>query len=308
GVADSSSDAPNSGTSRIFYGDNFLSSGGTSGSRNLESRNRVDGELTTASPVSNTLASLQITVSCATGSSWNSTNSKCEAIALPDLTFENITPITAIVGVSTSYSATLSNTGNASTVNGFSNFFQVATSSGGGGTITDLTSATTTALGSGLNRTINQSYTLNAGTFSMRACADKTNRDDSGTIPESNENNNCGEWTDIEVLPAPVVPTVTTPTVTNITSSGATLGANVTSLGNPASITAKGTCWTVNIGEEQPFNNIPTTNNSCTPSATGMVTGIFTQLKTGMLPNTSYWYQGYATNHTGTGYSSVELT
>ncbi|MDP2424118.1 MAG: hypothetical protein U1C46_08340, partial [Bacteroidales bacterium] len=98
GVADSSSDAPNSGTSRIFYGDNFLSSGGTSGSRNLESRNRVDGELTNASPVSNTLASLQITVSCATGSSWDGDNSVCKAtavLAVPTVTTPTVTTITS---------------------------------------------------------------------------------------------------------------------------------------------------------------------------------------------------------------------
>ncbi|MGB2580740.1 MAG: hypothetical protein WBC83_03520 [Minisyncoccia bacterium] len=89
------------------------------------------------------------------------------------------------------------------------------------------------------------------------------------------------------------VPIVTTPTVTSITTSGATLGANVTSLGNPATITARGTCWGTTVN--------PTTN--CV-AATGTTTGIFTHVQAGMLPGTTYYYRGYATNSTGTGYSA----
>lgn len=39
------------------------------------------------------------------------------------------------------------------------------------------------------------------------------------------------------------VPTITTPSSTALTTTGATIGANVTSLGIPASISVRGTCW-----------------------------------------------------------------
>src|SRR3989344_859381 len=91
----------------------------------------------------------------------------------------------------------------------------------------------------------------------------------------------------------PAVPTVTSPTATSIATTGATLGANVTSLGVPASISARGTCW----GE----SSAPTIN--CTP-ASGLTTGVFTHARTGMSPGTFYYYRGYATNSTGTGYST----
>ncbi len=90
-----------------------------------------------------------------------------------------------------------------------------------------------------------------------------------------------------------IIPTVTTPTVTLITSSGATLGANVTSLGIPATISARGTCW----------GTSPAPVTDCT--AEGLTTtGIFTHARTGMSAGTFYYYRGYATNTTGTAYSA----
>ncbi|MEI7513197.1 MAG: type II secretion system protein [bacterium] len=91
----------------------------------------------------------------------------------------------------------------------------------------------------------------------------------------------------------PVVPTVTTPTGASITSTGATLGANVTSAGSPSPITARGTCWGTSAN--------PTTN--CTAEG-GLTTGVFTQARTGLTPGTLYYYRGYATNSTGTAYSA----
>ena len=89
-----------------------------------------------------------------------------------------------------------------------------------------------------------------------------------------------------------VTPTVTTPTVTSIGTTTATLGANVTSLGIPASITARGTCWGTTPA--------PTTN--CVAEG-GTTTGVFTQARTGFTAGTLYYYRGYATNSTGTVYS-----
>jgi len=92
---------------------------------------------------------------------------------------------------------------------------------------------------------------------------------------------------------APAVPTVTTPTKSSIASTSATLGANVTSLGAPASISARGTCYGTSPN--------PTTN--CVAEG-GTTTGTFTHSRTGLTPSTLYYYRGYATNATGTGYSA----
>jgi hypothetical protein len=90
-----------------------------------------------------------------------------------------------------------------------------------------------------------------------------------------------------------IAPTVTTPTVASITSSGAILGANVTSLGFPAAISARGTCWGTTAA--------PTTN--CVAEG-GTTTGVFTQAQTGMSSSTTYYYRGYAINTSGTAYSA----
>jgi len=91
-----------------------------------------------------------------------------------------------------------------------------------------------------------------------------------------------------------VIPTVTTPTNTLIASTSAILGANVTSLGIPASISARGICY----GETSSPTN-------CVPE--GITTlGVFTQNITSLIPGTLYYYRGYAINETGTAYSEDE--
>lgn len=120
--------------------------------------------------------------------------------AQPDLTAGSVSPTSATPGVAVTLSATISNGGAASTGSSFNNFIQVATASNGGGTITDLASASMTMLTAGASNTTSRSYTFSAaGTYSVRACADKSSSGDAGTITESNEGNNCGAWTNIAV-------------------------------------------------------------------------------------------------------------
>ncbi|HAT68279.1 MAG TPA: hypothetical protein DCS20_01525, partial [Candidatus Yonathbacteria bacterium] len=121
---------------------------------------------------------------------------------------------------------------------------------------------------------------------SPATCTPQTRTCTNGTLSGTYTNQSC------VVVPALAIPTVTTPTATAITTTGATLGATVTSLGNPAAISARGTCWGTTTN--------PTTN--CTPAA-GLTTGVFTHARTSMLPGTTYYYRGYATNATGRGYS-----
>jgi hypothetical protein len=126
-------------------------------------------------------------------------------IYLPDLTTGAATPISATVGTAVTLSATVTNAGNLSTGASFPNFFQVATSPNGGGTISDLVSTSMTTLAVGANAATTKSYTfLSQGSYSIRACADKTSAAGGGVITESDENNNCGAWTNVAVSNAPI--------------------------------------------------------------------------------------------------------
>ena len=140
-----------------------------------------------------------VSASCASGTSWN--GSACAVLgegSLPDLTAGVVIPTTVATGMANTFSATISNTGTVSTGASFPYFFQVASSTGGSGTITDLASSTMTTLIASASNTATKSYTFSsAGTYSMRVCADKTSAAGGGVISESNENNNCGAWTNI---------------------------------------------------------------------------------------------------------------
>jgi len=95
------------------------------------------------------------------------------------------------------------------------------------------------------------------------------------------------------------VPTVDSSTSTSITSSGATLGATVQSLGIPASISARGVCYSTSA-------NPSLTNGAICVTATlsQTVPGVFTISATSLTASTLYNYRGYATNSTGTGYTA----
>jgi hypothetical protein len=116
--------------------------------------------------------------------------------SLPDLIALGITPTIATVGISTNFSFTIYNNGTASTGTGFYNFVHVSNGVISG----NLVAYTPTALGPDQPRTISGAHTFTtAGTYYARACADKSNSSDPGTILESNENNNCGPITTIIV-------------------------------------------------------------------------------------------------------------
>jgi len=161
-----------------------------------------------------------------------------------NLTASAPTPNTATANSAQTFTTTITNNGGVSTGVGFNNFFQVASAAGGGGTIVDKAPTAMAILAAGGTNTATVSHTFATdGTYSLRACADKSSALNTGVITETNEGDNCSGWTDVIVATSNAIPTVTTPTSTSLTTSGATLGANVTSLGIPAAITARGTCW-----------------------------------------------------------------
>lgn len=124
----------------------------------------------------------------------------------PDLVAGATTPVTATVGVPVTFSGLVTNQGDINTPSSFPYFFQVATALNGGGTVTDLSSGTMALLSSGASATATSpSYTfVGFGNHSVRLCADKSSFAGGGWVAESDENNNCGPWTPVDVDPAQV--------------------------------------------------------------------------------------------------------
>ncbi len=129
-------------------------------------------------------------------------------------------------------------------------------------------------------------------------------------IPTTITNSSAGDYNDsrntwystapyLEVtynVTATLPPTVTLPTATSVSTSTATFGADITSAGSSA-ITTEGTCWGLSAN--------PTTNCLATGSTS---TGVFTQARTGLSPNTLYHYVGYAVNSYGTSTTADATT
>ena len=151
-----------------------------------------------------TLAQSTATASCdPSTSSWDSTTSTCKPIPAPkpDLTIRDpITPTTAIAGSSKTFSANIINISDVSTSGPITHLFQFDNDIDH-----NAVNATRTATSSDIiaNGTVIVStpYTFSlAGDRYARACADKRDAlDTNGTIPESDEDNNCGPWTKITV-------------------------------------------------------------------------------------------------------------
>lgn len=94
------------------------------------------------------------------------------------------------------------------------------------------------------------------------------------------------------------VPTLTTPTSASITETTATLGASVTSLGLPTPISARGICYNT-AGSPTLINGA-----SCVTATLAQTLTPYTVGVTGLTSGTTYKFAGYATNPTGTGYST----
>lgn len=139
--------------------------------------------------------------STATAYTWTCTGadgvarSCSEAKTLPDLTVGAVSPTGAIPLTAVTLSANVSNIGAASSGAGFTDLFQSASDAAGTGA-TDIGTFTSTAVPAGSLVAASLSYTFpSAGTYYIRVCADKSSMGNAGVITESNENNNCGNWT-----------------------------------------------------------------------------------------------------------------
>lgn len=180
------------------------------------------------------------------------TNASCSlskpGTVAPDLTAGGISPTTATPGVAVTLSSNISNIGNASTGASFTGLFQRATNSSGSDA-TDIGTDYNAALPAGWSNATTLSYTFSsAGTYYVRACADKSSGSNNGVITESNENNNCGPWTAITVGSEPEPPPPPTGNLScyasptnNVTGSQTTWTATVLGGGGPYTYSWSGT-------------------------------------------------------------------
>jgi len=106
------------------------------------------------------------------------------------------------VNASVILTAKISNLGSVATDKGFNNYFQIASSPDGGGTIVEEPAVFMAPLISNLTDTISTTHTFTSiGTYSIRACADKAN-----DVTETSELNNCGKWLNILIYDPGVLP------------------------------------------------------------------------------------------------------
>ena len=110
------------------------------------------------------------------------------SVTYPDLITSAVTPTTAAVGVAKTFSATITNVGGAATGAAFfTTLFQKATDSSGTGATDIGTDADTALNGANATESTTLSYTFSsAGTYYVRACADKSSSANTGVITESN--------------------------------------------------------------------------------------------------------------------------
>ncbi len=198
----------------------------------------------------------------------------CEPAGEPDLTAGPVTPTTLPSNTPASIFASAINQGTASTGSSFMNIFQVTPNPDNWGAIVNLSPASSPAIDKGASGTVSTTHTFSEGIHFARLCVDKAGVGDSGSITESNEDNNCGEWTRIEAKPD-VVDTCTNG-ATNYPICGCTNGAtnypacNTVPGGTcPNGATNYPTCTTGGGGGcINGAVNPPTCSNFCTNGAT----------------------------------------
>lgn len=145
------------------------------------------------------LGTYTMAVTCYNGSVSGS-GSASHTVYGSDLVAGSVSPSTATVGVAMNFNSTITNSSSYSTIEGFNSYVQFTDAANGGGTVTDGPWSAMPALSPGGSASLSIPFTPSApGTYSIRACADKSSAGDAGTITESNENNNCSGWTNVVI-------------------------------------------------------------------------------------------------------------
>ncbi|MFA6301028.1 MAG: CARDB domain-containing protein [Candidatus Paceibacterota bacterium] len=216
------------------------------------------------------LAQTTADASCPATAPWDISSEKCVYSAPgPDLTASISTPNAAVKNIPLTFQATISNIGTLSTGKSFSNFFQVAsvpasvveTLPVGDSRISDQAATPMTTLVAGAHNTTTIFHTFSSpGTYSVRACADKTSSVGGGVITEPNENNNCGPWRDVTVTLTPALSC----SLTAIPASSMTAPLNGVLLSAMGSNGSGSYSYKFNCTEESFSNPSPTSCNYLT--------------------------------------------
>lgn len=209
-------------------------------------------------------------------------DSPCPSSSASDLVASTPTPSSAVINNPTTFQSTISNNGNSSTGGAFSNFFQVASAANGGGSISDMSATSMSSLAAfSSNTAFSPAHTFTSvGTYSVRACADKSSASSAGSIAESNENNNCSGWQNITV------------------SSGSNSTINVTS--------NLPTTWTITQDRLDSFTYIPNIEGAGTSGSYQVMPGANGTLYT-MFPEAKQGYAVAVTNSVSGNGSSFSL-
>ena len=109
-----------------------------------------------------------------------------------DLIANIVTPTSAIIKTPTPLSSIITNIGGGGTGSSFSSLFTIVTISTGE-SIEASVIVPSLETHTGNIATISHSFS-STGEYSIRACADKSSSSDTGTVAESDEDNNCGPW------------------------------------------------------------------------------------------------------------------
>ena len=164
-------------------------------------------------------------------------------------------PYSATTNFARTYTENIKNIGPTTTGISFPYFFQTNNGSHGTGSTTNGWASvppTIGPLGPGASFLVTSpSMTFTSpGTYSIRVCADKANSGDAGTIFEPDEQNNCGDWTDIVVTnaPSPDIQLIASPSSGRVGHTTPRIQwslTNMTSGYGPLSCTASTTCTVV---------------------------------------------------------------
>lgn len=148
----------------------------------------------------------------------------------PDLTASNLGPGSAVIGISATFQGRVNNVGNATATN-IPNIFQICDNNCA--TLNAVIPGTTIAsVGAGANDSgVTGAYTFaTPGTYYYRMCAD-TNTSWAGTNAESNESNNCDNWSTVTVT-APDLTATVPGAISGTAGTPLTISGTVTNGGN----------------------------------------------------------------------------
>ncbi len=198
-----------------------------------------------------------------TGDVGTATATATVIVTAPDFIAGAITPTSATAGTAATFTADITNqgTGNA----GATTAALERATDASGSNVAVVDKETQGSENAGVTRAIAFTYTYpNAGTWYMRACADKTSINDvNGTVVESNENNNCGGWTKITVTDASQATSLP-----NLTALSTTVSANPVA---GKAISFSSSAKNVGAGDAGSFPNIFQVANSAVTSTVLMV-------------------------------------